>query len=417
MNNKLLIIGLTWPEPQATAAGSRMLQLIAYFIKCGYEVTFASAASKSKLSFDFSDMAVSCIDIVLNSDTFNDQLKELKPGIVLFDRFIAEEQYGWRVKEVCPEAALILDTEDLHFLRKARELALNKGNQNWKNFIQNEITLREIASIYRCDLSLIISSSEFTLLREYFNIPPSILFYLPLFPEDWDFYNKEVLPNFDQREHFMSIGNFKHKPNADATRYLYKKIWPLIKKELPQAEIHVYGAYGNEAIDQMHNEKIGFLIKGWIADKQAAFIHSKVCLAPLRFGAGQKGKLLDAMFFGTPSVTTSIGAEGMKEANEWNGFIEDTPERFAEKAVKLYKEKSVWEKAQANGHYIINNLFKLSNFQSELTEKIQQITLELDQHRASNFIGKMLSHHSMKSTMYLSKWISLKSLPNDKIVD
>lgn len=417
MNNRILIIGLTWPEPQATAAGSRMLQMIAYYLECGFEVTFASAASKSKLSFDFSDMAVNCLEIVLNSDTFNDQLKDLNPGIVLFDRFVSEEQYGWRVKKVCPNAVLVLDTEDLHFLRKARETALKKTDQNWRAFLQNDTTFREIASIYRCDLSLIISKTEFSLLQEDFNVPPSILFYLPLFSENHGIENLEVLPTFEQRKHFMSIGNFKHKPNLDATRYLYHKIWPLIRKELPDAVIHIYGAYSNEAIDQMNNKKIGFLIKGWVADKRKAFIQSRVCLAPLRFGAGQKGKLVDAMFYGTPSVTTSIGAEGMTESNEWGGFIEDKPEAFAKKAVQLYQDKLVWESAKEKGHRILKTSYDPSNFHSKLTAKMEQISLKLEQHRASNFIGKMLSHHSMKSSMYLSKWISLKNLSNDKIVD
>ncbi len=138
LNNKILIIGLIWPEPEATAAGSRMLQLVDFFIKQGYKLSFASAAAKSDLSFDFSDLAISCFHIELNSSSFDDLLKKLDPGMVVFDRFLTEEQYGWRVQRTCPEALRILDTEDLHFLRKSREMALKKGTHDWMQFLQNE---------------------------------------------------------------------------------------------------------------------------------------------------------------------------------------------------------------------------------------------------------------------------------------
>jgi glycosyltransferase involved in cell wall biosynthesis len=417
LNNKILIIGLIWPEPNATAAGSRMIQLIHFFIKQGYKVSFASAASASDLSFDFSALPVSCFNIELNSASFDEDLKNLDPGMVVFDRFLTEEQYSWRVQQTCPDAIRILDTEDLHFLRKAREIAVKKGVDQWMEFIQNDTTKREVASIFRSDLSLIISQFESKLLQEAFKIDTSLLFYLPFLidaPQEKDL---AELPGFGQRQDFMTIGNFRHQPNLDAVKYLHSHIWPMIRKELPQAKLNIYGAYAPEAIKQLHNPATGFLIKGWIADKKEAFINSRICLAPLRFGAGQKGKLLDSMMYGTPSITSTIGAEGMLNKSKWNGFIENETAHFAAKAVQLHQDKTLWVKSQKNGYALLRENYDKKTYESSLAERLESLDKDLDKHRKANFIGTMLSHHLHQSTKFLSKWIETKNLLNDKIIE
>jgi len=416
MNKKVLIIGLIWPEPEATAAGTRMIQLISFFLSHKYELYFASAAVRNDLSFSFEALDIKCLSIELNNSNFDSQIKDLDPGIVLFDRFLTEEQYGWRVQDNCPQAIRILDTEDLHFLRKSREIASKKNSDDWQNYIQNDITKREIASIYRCDISLIISKFEVSLLEKYFQISPSLLFYLPLLIDSIKIKKVNELPSFHERKNFMTIGNFKHKPNMDAVKHLRQNIWPTIRKHLPQSEMHVFGAYPTEAAKQLESKKEGFFIKGWISDKADAFTNFKVCLAPLRFGAGQKGKLLDAMHYGTPSVTTSIGAEGIAEPENWNGSVTDNEQEFAKNAIRLYSNEVSWLNAQNAGEIILKTKFDKKRFERELRSKIENIQLELNEHRSNNFIGSMLSHHSLQSTKYMSKWIESKNLSNDKIV-
>ncbi|MCP4882412.1 MAG: glycosyltransferase family 4 protein [Flavobacteriales bacterium] len=417
MNNKILIIGLIWPEPRATAAGSRMIQLIEYFIDQGFELSFASAAAKSSLSYDFSGLALTCIDIELNNSGFDAVLKDLNPGMVVFDRFLTEEHYGWKVQENCPNAIRILDTEDLHFLRKSRELAVKKEVDDWRAFIQNDTAKREIASIYRCDLSLIISKFEYKLLEEDFKVDTSLLFYLPFMIDLPKEKTLAELPDFDNREHFMTIGNFMHQPNLDAIRYLYGRIWPLIRKELPGAKLDIYGAYIPDTIKQLHDPAKGFFVNGWIASKKDAFIKARVCLAPLRFGAGQKGKLLDSMVFGTPNITSSIGAEGMGTSEYWNGFIEDESEEYASKAIQLYQDKKLWIQAQKKGYDLLRQTFDKKYFESQFAKRLVLLREELEQHRKSNFIGSMLQHHQHQGTKYLSKWIETKNLLNNKIIE
>lgn len=394
-----------------------MIQLIDFFLEQGYQLTFVSAASKSEFSYDFDTDRVTCIPIQLNSPSFDELLKNISPKIVVFDRFLTEEQYGWRVQEVCPEALRILDTEDLHFLRKARELAHFDQNNDWTAYLQNETALREIGSVFRCDLSLIISKAEVRILTTRFKVPADLLLHLPfLFDPISEKYMADT-PAFSQRQHFIVMGNLKHKPNVDAVKFLHKEIWPRIRKQLPDAECHIYGAYGNASVNQLHSEKSGFLIRGWAKKKDQVFKNSRVCLAPLRFGAGQKGKLLDAIRFGTPSVTTGFGAEGIAEKSEWNGFVEDKANTFADKAVQLYGDEVIWYNAQKKGILILNKYFDKAGQQQLLASRIVELLNGLKPHRADNFIGQMLSHHSMRSTKYLSKWIEAKNSANNDIIN
>ncbi|MBC2845896.1 glycosyltransferase family 4 protein [Winogradskyella flava] len=408
-SNNLLIIGFVWPEPKSSAAGSRILQLIEQFQNQGYDITFACAAKTSKNTFDLERINVNTRTIELNNSSFDDFISDLNPDVVLFDRFMIEEQYGWRVAEQCPEALRILDTEDFHGLRKARELALKENSEITIEHLQNDTTKREVSSIYRCDLSLVISETEMKMLTKQFKIDHSLLYYLPFLLDSISDDEIDKLPIFKERQHFITIGNFLHPPNYDAVLHLKKSIWPLIRQQLPKAELHIYGAYESHKVTQLHNKKEGFLIKGFAEDVNTVMQNARVCLAPLRFGAGLKGKLIDAMKYGTPCVMSNIASEGMFGKLESNGFIEDNPENFNQKAVELYTNHDIWQKKQDHGFKVLNQRFNKSAFDTDFASRIAELKTDLKTHRQNNFIGNVLQHQTLQSTKYLSKWIEEKN--------
>ncbi|WP_278034941.1 glycosyltransferase [Flavobacterium nitratireducens] len=409
-NRRLLIIGSVWPEPNSSAAGGRMIQLISLFQNQGYAITFASPAQDSEFMVDLSDFNVTKKDIALNCSSFDAFAKELNPDIVLFDRFMVEEQFGWRVAENCPDALRILDTEDLHCLRTARQKALKaKRDFQISDLLVEEVAKREIASILRCDLSLMISEYEMELLTNFFKIDSSLLYYLPLLLASNAVPELEKLPSYEERKDFVIIGNFYHEPNWNAVQYLKETIWPLIKKQLPETVLNIYGAYPTQKVLQLHNLKEGFLIHGRAESAFEVVQNTRVVLAPLRFGAGIKGKLIEAMQCGTPSVTTSIGAESMQGDLEWNGLVEDNPEIFAKKAVQLYQVKEIWLQAQENGVAIIKQRYLRESFEDDFAKQIDFLVANLKQHRLNNFMGELLQHHTLRSTKYMSKWIEEKN--------
>lgn len=404
---KLLIIGLVWPEPTSSAAGTRMVQLIQLFLEKGYRITFACAAAKSEFSFNLSATGVSEQIIKLNDQSFNEYIKILKPQIVMFDRFVMEEQYGWRIHQECPEAMTILDTEDLHFLRLARQKATKDRLVLKDEDLFSDTAKREIASILRCEISLIISEEEMDILQNQFKIDPSLLFYLPFLEEEIT--NTNHWLSFEERADFVFIGNFLHEPNWNTVQFLKTEIWPSLRKQLPQAKLNIYGAYQSQKVLQLHNPKENFNIMGRAQNAKETIAKHRILLAPIQFGAGVKGKFIDAMQVGTPSITTTIGSEAMKGNLEWNGFVEDDVELFVSKAVELYQDKNTWLLAQQNGIQIINQRYSKNKFQDKFIEQIDLVYNNLKLHRQQNFLGELLHHHTAQSTKYMSLWIEEKN--------
>ena len=395
----LVIIGLVIPEPASTAAGHRMMQLIKLFSENGYSITFLTSSTNVEFS---EKIAVEKIEI--NSERFDEKIRNLKPDVVLFDRYVTEEQFGWRVSENCPDAVKIIDTEDLHFLREARRKAfVEKRTVEKRDFI-NAVFVREMAAILRCDLSLIISKVEYDLLANDFKINPNLLFYIPFLTDHFE----ESKISFEDRKHFVSIGNFLHEPNWQTVLKL-KQIWKSIKKKLPEAELHIYGAYTSQKVLELHNTKEGFLVKGRADSVEEIFHKARVLLAPIPFGAGLKGKLWEGMKFGLPNVTSSIGAEAMNGGLPWNGSVADSDDDFAEKAVELYQDVNLWNRARKNGYEILDSVFRKEMFAESFIAKVSEIAEKLNDHRTENYLGKILQHHQLNSTKYMSRWIEEKN--------
>lgn len=385
-----------------------MMQLIHVFQDADYTITFGSTAQETPYSEDLESLGIKRCNIQLNSSTFDNLVTMLNPDVVLFDRFLSEEQFGWRVAQNVPNALRILDTEDLHSLRQVREKAVRQGKDfNLGDWLKDEITLRELASIYRSDLSLIISSYEMELLQKEVGLKPSLLLHLPFMVNTLP--KAPGWPAFNDRRDFLFIGGGKHAPNVDAIQQLKANIWPLIRQQLPDTQLHIYGAYLPQQIAQMHRPEEGFWIKGRAENVRDVMAKARACLAPLRFGAGIKGKLLSAMQHGTPSVTTKVGAEGMYDGLPWNGTIVENVQEFVEAAVRLYNDQITWNNAQKAAKTLVNTLYGKDTLERRLLYKIDEVKNSLEKHRSQNVVGRMLQHHTLASTKYLGKWIEAKN--------
>ena len=416
----LLFIGHLWPEPTSSAAGYRTLALLKAITEQIVKkqlVHFACAADKTEFCADLDPLNIVSHNIELNNSSFDDFIINLKPDIVFYDRFITEEQFAPRVHQHCPDAINILDTQDLHFLRRARQKAL-QSNQAME--LQSEDAIREIAAILRCDLSLIISTYEMQLLIEQFNISAEILHYCPfmLSPETLNPQQNRLKgqtdsePGYKERKHFVMIGNFLHPPNWDAVLWCYQSIWPKIRQQLPAAQIHVYGAYPSDKVWQLHQPDKGFIIKGRADDALTTLAQYRVNLVPLRFGAGIKGKIADGFMAGTPCVSTQIGQEGMADDLPWGGLVVDdinNGDQIAHAAVKLYTDPLLWMQCSEQGHNIIQQKFNEAQHTEALIRKIKQLSDNLDEYRKNNFYGQILRHNLYRSQYFMSKWIEEKN--------
>ncbi|MDM7861088.1 glycosyltransferase family 4 protein [Alteromonas sp. ASW11-36] len=403
---QVVVIGYVWPEPNSSAAGQNMLNLLEAFVNAGWNTIFASAAAPSKHAIDLNKYGVRPTTIELNNSSFDAFIQRCNPDIVIFDRFMTEEQFSWRVKEHAPDALRVLNTEDLHALRDARQQQYKQNKDDID--LHTALFYREIASILRSDLTLLVSSYEQQFITTEFPVNRKNTWHFPLLPA---LSSGNLTPSYTERRDFIFIGNFRHAPNWDAVLRL-KQLWPRIRRRVPNTNMLIYGAYPPKKATQLHNEKDGFLVKGWAEDAQAVLRNARVCAAPLNFGAGVKGKFLDAFQAQTPSITTTVGIEGITSPEHWPGIVTDNDEAFVDAAEYLYNNAEPWHLAQKKIAALEIDADAKQHHQAALIQRLTDAKLNLTQLRQDNFVGAMLHHHTLASTRYMAQWIEAKNKYN-----
>jgi glycosyltransferase involved in cell wall biosynthesis len=410
---KILFIAAVWPEPTSSAAGIRFRQLIDTCHEAGFTLTVSSPCQTNSFQEQLDNQGIQTIRFEPNDSAFDTFIRELMPAIVIFDRFMIEEQFSWRVKACYPEAVLILDSCDLHSLRRLREAKIKAQEPILPatdiNLTDTDV-LRELAAIYRCDHTLVVSDYERDLLMTGYGIDASLLSLLRFWYEEIP-----VQPSYEDRHSFVSIGNFYHAPNLDSVRLLKKSLWPALYKAALKAgiddpQLHIYGAYPTAEVRSFHAPKDGFHVLGWTPHAIDTLKNYRVNLAPLRFGAGIKGKISDGWVAGTPCVTTQIGAEGMHETLPWGGSVSDSIDQMIEDAITLYKDKVLWEQAQARGNALIQNLFQAATLKNKFLQILSSCFQQKQQGQNRHPVSALLWHQQFRATEYFSRWIELKQL-------
>ena len=169
-------------------------------------------------------------------------------------------------------------------------------------------------------------------------------------------------PGFEERSDLLFVGNFNHNPNGDAAVYFVQKIFPLIKKEIQGIKLYIAGNNPTPQVRSLALDDI--IVTGWVPDIKPFLEKCRVEVVPLRYGAGNKGKVGEAFSHGLPMVMTTIGAEGMNVIHGFHAFVADDPDKFADCAIELYKNKSTWEKFARNGECLVS-----AQYSSELMKK------------------------------------------------
>ena len=376
---------------------------------------------------------------------------------MVFDRFFAEEAYSFHFcnpiddrNNKSNDVLRILDMQDMHSLRYYRQDIIEKRDLDLKSYgcgldvLQennivddqeerfptiavptrkksplekknpHDILLRELAAIHRSDLVLVCSQFELNLLRDEYGIKNEKLVLAPFFTKETD-RNHEV--SFGNRKDFVALGGFKHSPNVDQVMMLKKYIWPKIQEQLkgrvPDLKLHIYGSYPPQKVQQLHNKREGFIVHGYINDLSRPLTQGRVLLAPLRYGAGIKGKIIDAWKYGCPVVTTTIGAEGIgsdisEKGNGWGGSVASDNATFIKEAIRLYTDENEWTRSVSNGRRILKEQFdELHNFEV-IDDAILEAMKNINDRRRRDYISAILWRNSFRSTEYFSKWIELK---------
>ncbi|WP_148183412.1 glycosyltransferase [Archaeoglobus fulgidus] len=333
---RILVIDHYVPTFDKDSGSYRMYNILKILIELGHCVTFIGD-NLAKMEPYTSILQQIGIEVLYGPYTrsIEDYLKDHGKffDIVILSRAPIAEKHILAVRKYCSKAKIIFDTVDLHFLREMRRAELEKNDkvkelaEKLKNI---ELKLARLAN-----LTLVVSPFEKELLLKE---DPTL--------------NVEVLSNiheikppknsFENRKDIMFLGGFAHPPNIDAVKWFINDIFPKIKQQLPEVKFIIVGSNPPEEIMSLSSDDI--IVTGYVRELEPYFESVRVFVSPLRYGAGVKGKIGEAMAHGVPVVTTSIGGEGMGLIDGENALIADDPVEFAEKVVKLYTDKALWEK-------------------------------------------------------------------------
>lgn len=408
MSQAALFFVYVWPEPASSAAGVRTRELMRALQAAGWKVSAVSPGGTSRFSEELNALGIETYTCDPNLSPATDSaLGALPaPALVVYDRFVMEEQFGWRARSLWPSAVHIVDTQDLHCVRRAREKLAHAG-ASWEKIKKpttaelGEDLLRELSSLYRADAALVVSSWEKELL-ESFTFPTQSLLHLP-FPAETD----AQPPPFLERSGFCFLGNFRHAPNLDSVRWLLGEPWPALRQKMPNAELHLYGSYPPSEISQ-HKGKNGIYAHGPVADHRAALRKHRALLAPLRFGAGIKGKVLESWGTGTPVLGSPLTFEGMLA----EGLVANDEKSFVTAALALHEEGELWARQSELGKVALRATYEPNTLAENFLTFIAKNQQNLFANRESNLTGAMLRHHQSNSTKYFSRWIEAKNAKN-----
>ncbi len=258
----------------------------------------------------------------------------------------------------------VFDTVDLHFLREQREAQLKGEERALKEALKTKQL--ELSLARAADRTLVVSTYEKEIL-EAEGLSNVVL--LPNVHEP-----EAQGPGFDERQDLMFIGSFQHPPNEDAVIWFVKEILPLIHQRLPEVKFYVVGASPTTRVKSLASEKV--VVTGYVPEVAPYFQKARVFVAPLRYGAGLKGKVGQALSFGLPSVVTSIAAEGLGAKDGEEILLADTPEEFARAVVRLYQDRSLWEKLSRQGRALIARRFSSQAVGHTLKEMLEELIPE-----------------------------------------
>jgi glycosyltransferase involved in cell wall biosynthesis len=311
-------------------AGSRRVALLLRLARAhGWSVVFGSLDDREYTPY-CDRLRQAGIEVILGFG--EDSLIRLRARGSLFDcvwmsRARVASKYLAAVRSSQPQARVVYDTVDLHFVRLSRQ-AMVQGRGTG----HDDMERLELDAARRSDVTVVTSSHEVETLHTRGIMDIAIV--------SLGETRADHVPDRENRQGILFLGNYAHAPNVDAALWLAEEIMPCVRRRVPGIVLTLAGADPTPAIRKLSSRLVH--VPGFIDDLEPVFARHRVFGAPLRFGAGLKGKIVQAMAAGVPIVTTSIGAEGITGSENELVIADDVPS-FADALVRLHENKQLWD--------------------------------------------------------------------------
>lgn len=365
--NRVLIIDEYIPKPDRDSGSVRMTHLIECLQEMDYQVTFMpdSLAWEDGYTASLQQKGVEVIYAPFDFPCFAEDYGRFF-DIVILSRPRVASYYINHVEAYFVNAVIVYDTVDLHYLRTKRQ-AEYSDERDSLILESSRLQIVESHLISRCDATFLVSDKEIPILYgdglctdEHLTVVSNI----HLIDEG------AYKSSFKDREDITFVGSFVHPPNCDAIRWFVNDIFPKIKKELPKLRLNIVGPSMPEALESDIKNVRGVVIRGYITDEELHNLlkRSRLFVAPLRYGAGVKGKIGQAIEYGVPVISTNVGAEGMHLENGESVVIADNAEDFFKAVVDLYNDRRTWDIMQKNARQTLEEYFSKDSVITTLTK-------------------------------------------------
>lgn len=348
----------TWDKDAGSMSTYMYLKL---FIEMGFKVVFFphDYSRREPYTTELQQMG---IEVIYGAVNFTEWIKtngKYMQYVWLARPHIAVN-YIDRIKKYS-RAKTLYSMVDFHYLRELRRYELEnkpsilKEAEIWKKI--------EFYMFNKADAIITPSHKEVDAVKKYF--PTKVIRDFPLYIYD-SFIQENGRFSFLNRKDIMFLGSFVHPPNVDAVEFFLDEIFPVVKKELPEVKFYIVGSNPPPGISKRMREDI--IVTGHVKDLTEYFQSTRVFVAPLRYGAGIKGKIISSLAQGLPVVTTTIGNEGLDLRDGHDGMIADDKSEFAMKVVRLYKDKELWENLACNSVLFVKEKFSKEAAKDRLLE-------------------------------------------------
>jgi glycosyltransferase involved in cell wall biosynthesis len=341
---KVVFVEVGIPKPDRDAASVTHLWYLKTMRALGFEIVYISAFSEEPQQ-PYSDvlyrMGIKIISAHSPSDLQNRVKEELSTNGVLFVcRALLGSHLIPVVKSRTAEVKIVFNTVDLDFLRNERLAILTRDGKRLDESLIAQF--EEINLVSLADETLVVSSFEQELLQK--ELPSKSIRHVRL-----PYVVRDTKPSFQETSSVIFAGGFNHKPNYDSVLYLIREIWPHVQELDSGIELRIVGSDTPKEIMSLDNPGQGIHVLGFIDDLEGLIQTSRISLAPLLYGAGAKGKVLQALSLGIPVIGTKVAAEGVGLIDGFTITIAEEPKYFAKSIVDLYSNQKRWESLQDNG--------------------------------------------------------------------